>query len=176
SRIFDQPRLRAGVPQAVIAEIGSGRGIVGAIPLHAVGRCVAFNRRGGHGHDAIIIVPVVIIVVAVIAGAVIAVGTRRQRAAYDCAGNRARPEAAAMVVMIPAAIAARPAAETAAGDPCSAELLAATSAHAATHAHAAAAHMAAATHVAAAAHMGAAAATASTVILGETGGRRCRQR
>jgi hypothetical protein len=98
-----------------------------------------------------------------------------------------------MVVMIPAAIAARPAAETAAGDPCtrellaaagdtragntrSAELLAATSAHAATHAHAAAAHMAAATHVAAAAHMGAAAATASTVILGETGGWRCRQR
>jgi hypothetical protein len=59
--------LRAGVPVAVIAEIGSRLRIVGTVGLHAVGdRIVAAGRRGNRNRA------VIIGLVVVIAGRVIA--------------------------------------------------------------------------------------------------------
>src|SRR5512140_1449710 len=94
-------RLRAGVPVAVIAEIGARPGIVGTVGLHAVGhRIVAAGRHRNRG-----VVVVVISRRVVARAAIIAVRPRCDRATDDCTGDRAGDEAAA----VPAAATAVPA-------------------------------------------------------------------
>src|SRR5258707_13970229 len=97
--------LRAGMPQAVIAEIGAGRRIVGLVALCAIGRRIA--AAVGHYGDgrALVIVVVVGIVggIVVIAAAVIGVGAEpADRSTRRDAG----PEAA--TAMAPAAAATIP--------------------------------------------------------------------
>src|SRR6266550_5697357 len=117
--------LRAGVPQAVVAEIGSRRRIVGLVGLHAVGVGILANRCRNCRYNGRIIVVVGIIVaigVVVIAGPAIGVA-RGERAADHGAGNRAgeEPAVAITVAAVPASVAAAitrdgwPRAETRAG-------------------------------------------------------------
>src|SRR3984893_12522930 len=104
-----QTRLRAGVSQPVVTEIGSRRGIIGTIGLHAVGEgVIPCGRRGNRA--------VIVILVAVIARrgvarpAVIGIAVCRERAADQCTGHDAREEAAVViavtVVIVAAAISA----------------------------------------------------------------------
>jgi hypothetical protein len=84
-------RLRAGVPLTVIAEIRSGRRVIGTVLLPAIGDIVTARR---YRDRAIIIVAVVVITRAIIARPVVAVALRRERSANQCTGNRAREESA----------------------------------------------------------------------------------
>src|SRR3979490_2014565 len=52
-------RLRAEMPQAVVAEIGSRRRIVGLVGLHAVGDVVTAGRRRGNGDTAVVVILVI---------------------------------------------------------------------------------------------------------------------
>src|SRR6266446_8102981 len=86
---------RAGVPIAVIAEIGSRLGIVGTVRLCAVGNGIVAAGRSIHRNSAI-----VIILVVVIARSVIAVALRSEGSADDTTDYGARPEAATSVVPV----------------------------------------------------------------------------
>src|SRR3981081_2327557 len=66
-------RLRAEMPQAVVAEIGSRRRIVRLVGLHAVGDVVTARRRRGNGDSAIVVVLVIVVTGRVIARSVIAI-------------------------------------------------------------------------------------------------------
>src|SRR3954468_14069903 len=106
--------LRAGMPVAVIAEIGSRSRIVGTIGLHAVSHRIVAG--GSSLHDR----TVVIVLIVVVAGlTVIAIALRGDRAADQGAGHCARYEAAAtammMTIVTAAAVAAAPIDTTAAG-------------------------------------------------------------
>src|SRR4029079_7622226 len=67
--------VRAGVPLPVVAEIGSRRGIVGFVPLHAIRLGIVAGRRGLRSNHALVVISVVVVIgaAAVIAVAVIAV-------------------------------------------------------------------------------------------------------
>src|SRR5438552_15751131 len=96
-------RLRAGVPQAVIAEIGSRRRIVGLVGLHAVGDGIVADRSRGHRNNgAIIVVRVIVVVRPVVARPAIIGVARRERAAAHGTGNRAGEEAAAAAITVAA--------------------------------------------------------------------------
>src|SRR5882757_8010756 len=109
--------LRAGVPQAVIAEISSRCGIVGTIGLRAIaGRIFVGDRPRRNRHRAaIIIILVVVIALRIIArSAVVAVALRGDRAADYGTGYCSRDEAATATTVITAAIIAAIDAATAA--------------------------------------------------------------
>src|SRR5260221_8176167 len=95
-----QTRLRAGVPQPVVTEIGSRRGIIRTIGLHAVGDgVIPCGRRGNRA--------VIVILVAVIARpAVIGIAVCRERAADQCTGYHAGEEAAVVIVVTVVIVAA----------------------------------------------------------------------
>src|SRR5258708_3917855 len=97
-----QMRLRAGVPQPIVAQIGSRRGIVGTISLHAVGdRVITPRRRSGRNNGAIVGVLVIIIARPVISRpAVIGIAVCRQRTADHRTGHHAGDEAAVAVVVV----------------------------------------------------------------------------
>src|SRR5258708_33229118 len=96
-----QMRLRAGVPQPIVAQIGSRRGIVGTISLHAVGdRVITPRRRSGRNNGAIVGVLVIIIARPVISRpAIIGIAVCRQRTADHRTGHHAGDEAAVAVVI-----------------------------------------------------------------------------
>src|SRR3981189_2871180 len=66
-------RLRAEMPQAVIAEICSRRRIVRLVGLHAVGDVVTAGRRRGNGDSAVIVILVIVVTGRVIARSVITI-------------------------------------------------------------------------------------------------------
>src|ERR1700730_19104109 len=103
-----QTRLRAGVPQPVVTEIGSRRGIIGTIGLHAVGDSVIpCGSRGNRHHRAIIVILVAVIARRVVARpAVIGIAVCRERAADQCTGHDAREEAAVVIVVTVVIVAA----------------------------------------------------------------------
>src|SRR5438876_8590748 len=102
--------LRAGMPQAIEAEIRSRGRIVGPVALRAVARIGALVRHDRDGGAFIIAVVVVSVVVAwaviIIRAAVIGVGVGGERAADHGAGNRAGEEATVMMMEVTAAPAA----------------------------------------------------------------------
>src|SRR6185437_8050244 len=57
------PRLRAGMPLAVIAEIGPGRGIVRAIALFAIGSCITAARYDGYGGIVVVVARLVVVAI-----------------------------------------------------------------------------------------------------------------
>src|SRR5207302_1181808 len=83
---------RAGIPLAVIAEIGSRRRIVGLVSLHAV-RHGIIAGRGCLSDRAVVVISVRVIVVVRAVG----IGICRADAGTD---RDARPEAAATVVIM----------------------------------------------------------------------------
>jgi len=88
------------MPLAVIAKIGTRRGIVGFVPLHAVRHGIIAGRRCC-GNRAVVIISVRVVIVV---GAVVVIAVGRPQADTD---SYARPEAAAMtVVPIAAAVVA----------------------------------------------------------------------
>src|SRR5260370_8854829 len=101
-----QMRLRAGVPQPIVAQIGSRRGIVGTISLHAVGdRVITPRRRSGRNNGAIVGVLVIIIARPVISRpAIIGIAVCRQRTADHHAGDEAA--VAVVIAVMEAAISA----------------------------------------------------------------------
>src|SRR5216683_319411 len=106
-------RLRTGVSQTIIAEIGPRRRIVGLVGLHAVSDIVtADGSRGHRNNGAVVIVLVIIVALRVVARpiivtrpTVVAVALRRDRAADHSTGNRAgdKPAAAAAIASTVAA-------------------------------------------------------------------------
>src|ERR1700736_3880389 len=103
-----QTRLRAGVPQPVVTEIGSRRGIIGTIGLHAVGDgVIPCGRRRNRHHRAIIVILVAVIARRVVARpAVIGIAVCRERAADQCTGYHAREEATVVIVVTVVIVAA----------------------------------------------------------------------
>src|SRR5258708_37856610 len=101
-----QMRLRAGVPQPIVAQIGSRRGIVGTISLHAVGdRVITPRRRSGRNNGAIVGILVIIIARPVISRpAIIGIAVCRQRTADHHAGDKAA--VAVVIAVMEAAISA----------------------------------------------------------------------
>src|SRR5580693_7044019 len=104
-----QLRLRAGVPQAVIAEIGAGGRIVGTIALRAVAG-VAADRAGNNRNRTVIGVAVVVVGVVVarpviiVRSAVVGVGVGSEHAADHGTCDRARKEAASTMVKVATAV------------------------------------------------------------------------
>src|SRR5580692_1484755 len=102
-----QRRLRAGMPQAVIAEIGPRRRIVGTKPLHAIGDTVAATGHHGNGTVigvAIVVIRVVVALIIVARSAIVSVGVGGERATdHGACDRRARPEAAAVMTIAAAA-------------------------------------------------------------------------
>src|SRR5216684_2653096 len=85
-------RLRTGVSQTIIAEIGPRRRIVGLVGLHAVSDIVTADGSRGHRNNGAVVIVLVIIVAL---RTVVAVALRRDRAADHRTGNRAGDKAAA---------------------------------------------------------------------------------
>ena len=97
--------LRAGMPVAVIAEIGTRPRVIGAIGLHAVGnRIVAADRARGNRDRAVVILVIVIARRVVARSAIIRTGG--ERAADHGTGDKAGNNAAAAAIGVTAAIAA----------------------------------------------------------------------
>src|SRR5882757_5853159 len=114
--------LRAGMPVAVIAEIGARVRIVGTIALHAIADGIVASGRRSHRHRTIVIRSVIIVSgrvgrAAIIAGLATIIAARGNGAAdhgtCDRAGNEAAATATA-VVTPPAAAPVITAATTAA--------------------------------------------------------------
>src|SRR6266576_1363925 len=109
-------RLRAGVPQAVKAEVGSRRRIVGLVGLHAVGNGIVANRGRGHRHHrGIVVVVGIIVAVAVVIRRAIIVA-RGERTADHGTGHRAGEEPATAVAITVAAVPAATIAAAITGD------------------------------------------------------------
>src|SRR5262249_39571803 len=110
-----RPSLRAGMPQAVEAEIGPGRRIVGAISLCAVGRVTATARNRPQGPNSavvgvagfVVIGVAVARVIIVARSAVIGVGGP-ERSDRNTRGERAGEKAVAMETAMPGAGVAGP--------------------------------------------------------------------
>src|SRR4051812_15685371 len=98
-------RLRAGVPLAIVAQIGSRRRVVRAILLCAISHIVAPGGGRSRRNNGIII-RVRVVVVAVVRPIAIAIArpviARRERAPDHGTGNRAGEEPAAATAMIAA--------------------------------------------------------------------------
>jgi hypothetical protein len=98
-------RLRAGVPQAVIAEIGSRPHVIGAVSLPAIGDVIAARCRLD-GYRAVIDIAVVIIPIAGwVVARTISVALRGKRATDHSSRHSSGKEAAAMMMVAIAATA-----------------------------------------------------------------------
>src|SRR5438132_1211904 len=78
-----QAWLWAGMAQAVVAQKGSRRGIVGAIALHAIGNRVVIARRCRFDHRPAVVIRCIIIGRACVIGAVAIIGALRSQRPTD---------------------------------------------------------------------------------------------